>query len=423
MNNENKNSILESYKLAKGKYEKWGIDTDKVLENLEKIAISIHCWQGDDVAGFENPDGDLTGGIQATGNYPGRARNAEELRKDIDKALSLIPGKHRLNIHAIYAETEGKKVERNELKPEHFANWVKWAKENGIGLDFNPTCFSHPLSSDGLTLSHPDKKVRDFWIEHCKASRKIGEYFGFELGTTCVTNVWIPDGYKDIPVDRLAPRQRLKDSLDKIFSEEINPKYNLDAVECKLFGIGSESYVVGSHEFYMGYALKNNKLITLDAGHFHPTEVISDKISSVLTFCDELLLHVSRPVRWDSDHVVILNDELKNIAEEIVRGNFVDRVHIGLDFFDTSINRIAAWVIGTRNMIKALLIAMLEPTEALRKIELEGNFTSRLSLLEEFKTYPVGAVWDYYCLKKNVAAGEDWLLEVAKYEEEVLSKR
>lgn len=416
-------NIIEAYEIAKEKYEKWDVDTEKVLKELEKVSISMHCWQGDDVAGFENPDGELTGGIQATGNYKGKARNAEELRRDIDKAFSLIPGKHRLNLHAIYAETEGKKVERNEIKPEHFKNWVKWAKEKCIGLDFNPTCFSHPLSSDGLTLSHPDKNVRDFWIEHCKASRKISEYFGRELGIACVTNVWIPDGYKDIPADRLAPRQRLKDSLDKIFQEKIDSKYNLDAVECKLFGIGSESYVVGSHEFYMGYALKNNKLVTLDAGHFHPTEVISDKISSILTFSDEVLLHVSRPVRWDSDHVVILNDELKNIAEEIVRGNFINRVHIGLDYFDASINRIAAWIIGMRNMEKALLIAMLEPSNYIKDTEIKGDLTSRLALMEEFKTYPMGAVWDYYCMKKNVPVGEEWLEEVKKYEKEVLSER
>ncbi|SHH42558.1 L-rhamnose isomerase [Clostridium grantii] len=423
MEMKNREAIIETYKLAKAKYEKWGIDTDKVLEDIEKVAISIHCWQGDDVRGFENPEGSLTGGIQATGSYPGAARNPEELRADIDKVLTMIPGKHRLNLHAIYAETNGQKVERNELKPEHFKNWVEWAKERGLGLDFNPSCFSHELSADGLTLSHPDKKVRDFWIEHCKASRKISEYFGKELGTASVTNVWIPDGYKDIPVDRLAPRKRLQESLDEIFKEEINPAYHLDAVECKLFGIGSESYVVGSHEFYMGYALKNNKLLTLDAGHFHPTEVISDKISSVLNFSDELLLHVSRPVRWDSDHVVLLTDELRNIAEEIVRGNFIDRVHIGLDFFDASINRIAAWAIGTRNMIKAMLIAMLEPSDYLKDVEANGDYTTRLALLEEFKTYPSGAIWDYYCLTKEVAVGEEWLEEVQNYEKEVLSKR
>jgi L-rhamnose isomerase len=415
--------ITKAYEIAKERYEKWGIDTEAVMEKLQKIAISMHCWQGDDVGGFENAHIGLTGGIQATGNYPGKARTPEELRADIDKAMSLIPGKHRLSLHAIYAETDGQKVERTELKPEHFKHWIEWAREKGIGLDFNPTFFSHPLSSDGLTLSHPDKKVRDFWIEHGKACRRIGEYFGKELGTACVTNLWIPDGYKDSPVDRFGPRQRLKEALDQIFEEQISKNYNLDAVESKLFGIGSESYVVGSNEFYMGYAVKNDKLLTLDAGHFHPTEVISDKISAVLNFVDEILLHVSRPVRWDSDHVVTLNDELRNIAEEIIRGGFLDRVHIGLDFFDASINRIAAWVIGTRNMIKALLMAMLEPSEILKKVEVEGDLTSRLALMEEFKTYPAGAVWDYYCMKLGVPVGEQWLEEIKKYEKEILNNR
>lgn len=423
MSNFNEKLVLDSYNTAKEKYSKLGINTDEVLAKLEKVSISLHCWQGDDVIGFENPDQALTGGIQTTGNYPGKARNAEELRADLDKALSLIPGKHRLNLHAIYLEANGEKVERNEIKPKHFENWVKWAKERGMGLDFNPTCFSHPLSDDGLTLSHPDKKVRDFWIEHCKASRRIAEYFGKELGTPAVTNIWIPDGYKDIPADRLAPRERLKNALDEIFSDVIDPKYNRDAIESKVFGIGSESYVVGSHEFYMGYAMKNNKMICLDAGHFHPTEVISDKISSVLLFSDELLLHVSRPVRWDSDHVVILNDELRNIAEELVRGNFLERTHIGLDFFDASINRVAAWVIGTRNMLKSLLIAMLEPSETLKKAEIEGDYTTRLAMLEELKSYPFGSVWDYYCYKNNVPVGEDWLKEVKQYEKDVLLKR
>lgn len=415
--------IEKSYEIAKERYAKWGIDTDKVIKDLEKVSVSMHCWQGDDVTGFENPEGSLTGGIQATGNYPGKARNAEELRRDIEKALSLIPGTHRLNVHAIYAETNGEKVDRNELKPEHFKNWVEWAKENDLGLDFNPSYFSHPLSADGFTLSSSNEDTRNFWIEHGIASRKIAEYFGKELGKTCVTNFWIPDGYKDIPADRVAPRKRLKDSLDKIFSVEIDPKYNLDAVECKLFGIGSESYVVGSHEFYMGYAVQNKKLLTLDAGHFHPTEVISDKISSTLEFVDEILLHVSRPVRWDSDHVVILNDELRSIAEEIVRGEYIDKVHIGLDFFDASINRIAAWTIGTRNMIKAMMFAMLTPNDYLKEVEVAGDLTSRLVLMEEFKTYPSSAIWDYYCFKKNVPVADEWLQDVKTYEKEVLLKR
>ncbi|MBZ4644553.1 MAG: L-rhamnose isomerase [Petroclostridium sp.] len=415
--------IEENYLRAKEAYAEWGIDTDEILEKLEKVSISLHCWQGDDVAGFERVSEDLTGGIQVTGNYPGKARTPQELRADIEKALSLIPGKHRLNLHAIYAETDGEKVERNELQPKHFKNWVEWAKAQGLGLDFNPTFFSHPLSDDGFTLSHSNKEIQKFWIEHGKACRKIGEYFGKELGTPCVTNIWIPDGYKDIPVDRFGPRQRLKEALDEILQEKISPEYNLDAVESKLFGIGSESYVVGSHEFYMGYAVKNNTLLCLDAGHFHPTEVISNKISAMMNFLDEILLHVSRPVRWDSDHVVIFDDELQAIMQEIVRGDFLNRTHIALDFFDASINRIAAWVIGTRNAIKALLKAMLEPVEKLKQYELEGDFTSRLALLEEFKSYPFGAIWDYYCLKQNVPVKEAWLDEVKQYEKEVLSKR
>ncbi|MDK2799053.1 MAG: L-rhamnose isomerase [Clostridiales bacterium] len=417
------NQIEKAYEIAKEQYGVWGIDVDEVLKKLEKVAISLHCWQGDDVKGFENPDGDLTGGIQATGNYPGKARTAEELRADLDKAFSFIPGKHRVNLHAIYLETDGQKVERDEIEPKHFENWVVWAKERGLGLDFNPTIFSHPKADDGFTLSHPNKEIRDFWIRHCKRARKIGEYFGKELGTPAVTNIWIPDGYKDIPVDRLGPRKRLQESLDEILSEKIDKNYNLDAVESKLFGIGSESYVVGSHEFYMGYSMKNNVLLCLDAGHFHPTEVISNKISSCLLYLDELLLHVSRPVRWDSDHVVIFDDELQAIAQEIVRHNYIDRVHIGLDFFDASINRIAAWVIGMRNMLKALLMAMVEPTDKLKAYELEGDLTSRLALLEEFKAYPWQAVWNYYCYKQNVPVGEAWLKDVKKYEAEVLLKR
>lgn len=415
--------IEQSYAAARDVYAKWGVDTDAVLETLGSIPISIHCWQGDDVTGFERASEQLTGGIQVTGNYPGSARTPDELRKDIEKVLSLVPGRHRLNMHAIYAETHGEKVERNELQPRHFENWVNWAKEQGLGLDFNPTFFSHPLSDDGFTLSHPNKEVREFWIEHGKACRKIGEYFGKELGSPCVTNIWIPDGDKDIPVDRLAPRQRLKEALDAILEEKISPEYNLDAVESKLFGIGSESYVVGSHEFYLAYAVANDVLLCLDAGHFHPTEVISDKISSVLTFVDALLLHVSRPVRWDSDHVVTFDDELQAIMQQIVRGGFLGRTYIGLDFFDASINRIAAWVIGTRNARKALLKALLEPIEILRQYELDGDYTARLGLLEEFKTYPFGAVWDYYCLSQNMPVREAWLDEVKQYEKDVLSKR
>lgn len=416
-------NIEQNYIQAKQQYGEWGIDTEKVLKDLEDIVVSIHCWQGDDVTGFEGSAKELTGGIQVTGDYPGKAGTPQELRADIEKAFSLIPGKHKLNLHAIYAETEDEKVERNQLEPKHFKNWVEWARTQQIGLDFNPTFFSHPLSDDGFTLSHHDNDIRKFWIEHGKAARKIGEYFGKELGKPCITNIWIPDGYKDMPIDRLAPRQRLKDSLDEILKEKISSKYNLDAVESKLFGIGSESYVVGSHEFYMGYAVQNNTLLCLDAGHFHPTEVVSNKMSAMINFLDEILLHVSRPVRWDSDHVVTMDDELQAIMHEIIRGNYLDRTHIALDFFDASINRIAAWVIGTRNTIKALLKAMLEPVEKLKQYEIERDFTSRLALTEEFKSYPFGAVWDYYCLKKNVPVRELWLAEVKNYEKQVLSKR
>lgn len=415
-------STLQQYDFAKKYYSKLGINTDQVIQKLKNIPISIHCWQGDDVTGFENPDGQLTGGIQATGNYPGKARNANELRQDLEKAFELIPGKKRVNLHAIYLESNTP-VDRNKIKPEHFKDWVQWAKKLGIALDFNPTFFSHPLADDGLTLSHPDKKIRDFWIEHGKACRKISEYFGKELGSPSVMNIWVPDGYKDTPIDRFGARQRLKESLDAMLEEKLDPCHHLDAVECKLFGIGSESCVIGSHEFYMGYALKNNILLTLDSGHFHPTEVISDKISSALTFMNEILLHVSRPVRWDSDHIVTLDDELQNIMKEIVRNNFIDRVHIGLDFFDASVNRIAAWTIGTRNAYKALLLALLEPTDQLVEAEKSGNFTKRLAVIEELKSAPWNAVWDRYCIEQNVPVGMDWLDVVTQYEKEVLLSR
>lgn len=414
--------IEQSYLHAKELYAKWGVDTDQVLEELANIRVSINCWQGDDVRGFEGAD-QLTGGIQVTGNYPGVAQTPEQLRQDLEKALSLIPGKHKVNVHAMYSETGGEQVDRDQLKPEHFKNWVEWAKKLGIGLDFNPTYFSHPLSDDGFTLSHPDPKVRKFWIDHGIACRKIGEYFGKELGVPCVTNIWVPDGYKDMPADRFAPRQRLMESLDEILAEDISKEYNIDAVESKLFGIGSESYTVGSNEFYLAYAVKNNVTLCLDAGHFHPTEVISDKISAALTFVDSLLLHVSRPVRWDSDHVVTLDDETQRIMEEIVRGGVQDRVYIALDFFDGSINRIAAWAIGTRNTYKALLKAMLEPSDKIKQFEAEGDLTSRLAIMEEMKSYPWTAVWDYFCLQKNVPVREEWLDEVKKYEQEVLLKR
>ncbi|MBP1969239.1 L-rhamnose isomerase [Virgibacillus natechei] len=416
-------SIQEDYQTAKKQYEKWGINVEEVLEKLQDVPISIHCWQGDDVVGFETNQQELSGGIDVTGNYPGKATTPDELRSDLEKALSLIPGKHRVNLHAIYGETNGEVVERDQLEPKHFENWVNWAKENELGLDFNPTLFSHEKSDDGFTLAHPDKSIRDFWIRHCIASRKIAAYFGKELGTPALTNIWIPDGYKDIPSDRLTPRKRLKESLDEIYAVEIDEKYNEDAVESKLFGIGSEAYVVGSHEFYMGYALKNNKLCLLDTGHYHPTEVVSNKISAMLLYSDKLALHVSRPVRWDSDHVVILDDELREIGLEIVRNDALDKVSIGLDFFDASINRVAAWTIGTRNMIKSLLYAMLTPNEYMKQLQEDGNFTERLALMEEFKTYPFGAIWNYYCEKMGVPVGETWLDEVKSYEDAVLSKR
>ncbi|MCP4400916.1 MAG: L-rhamnose isomerase [bacterium] len=416
--------IEERYMLAKEQYAALGVDTDAVMNSLKTIPISLHCWQGDDVGGFETPDAVLSGGgIQATGNYPGKARTPDELRNDLDKALGLIPGTHRLNLHAIYGDFGGKRVDRNEVLPEHFTQWIDWGKERNMGFDFNPSFFSHPKADEGFTLSSADEGIRNFWIEHAIACRKIGEAFGKALGTPCVTNIWIPDGYKDIPVDRKAPRERLRDALDAVLAKQIDPQYNLDAVESKLFGIGSESYVTGSHEFYLAYALTRKVLLCLDAGHFHPTEVISNKISGILPFLDEMLLHVSRPVRWDSDHVVILDDELQAIAQEIVRGGYLDRVHIGLDFFDASINRVAAWVIGTRNMIKALLMALLEPTDQLRAYESEGDLTSRLAMLEEMKTLPFGAVWDYYCARQNVPAGAAWLNDVKDYEKTVLSQR
>lgn len=412
------------FDLAKEKYAEIGVDVGAAIVRLAEVPISLHCWQGDDVGGFETPDAALAGGgIQATGNYPGKARTADELRVDLDKALSLIPGSHRLNLHAIYAETGDKRVERDALEPAHFSRWIDWAKAKGMGMDFNGSFFSHPKADSGFTLSSADDGVRKFWIDHGKACRKIGAFMGKALGSPCVTNVWVPDGYKDVPADRKAPRERLKSALDELFSEVLDPKHNLDAVECKLFGIGSESYVVGSHEFYMGYAVANRKLLCLDSGHFHPTEVISDKLSSALTFIDEILLHVSRGVRWDSDHVVTLSDELEAIAQELVRGDYLSRTHIGLDFFDASINRVAAWTIGTRNMIKALLLAMLEPTGKLQKMELEGDHTGRLALMEDMKTMPFGAVWDSYCIEKGVPVDGKWMDNVRKYENEVLAKR
>ncbi|WP_145529180.1 L-rhamnose isomerase [Yersinia alsatica] len=416
------NSIEQAWELAKQRFAAVGVDVDAALTRLDTLPVSMHCWQGDDVTGFENPDAVLTGGIQATGNYPGKARNAAELRSDLELALTLIPGPKRLNLHAIYLESDTP-VARNKIEPRHFNHWVEWAKKHHLGLDFNPSCFSHPLSADGFTLSHADPKIRQFWIEHCQASRRVSAYFGEQLGTASVMNIWIPDGMKDTPIDRLAPRQRLLSALDEVISEKLNPAHHIDAVESKLFGIGAESYTVGSNEFYMGYAASRQTALCLDAGHFHPTEVISDKISSAMLYVPRLLLHVSRPVRWDSDHVVLLDDETQAIASEIIRHNLFDRVHIGLDFFDASINRIAAWVIGTRNMKKALLRALLEPTEMLRQLELRGDYTARLALLEEQKSLPWQAVWEGYCQRNDVPVDARWLDAVREYEQQILSQR
>lgn len=415
-------STEQAWNLAKARYAELNVDVESVLKLLDTLPVSMHCWQGDDVAGFENTGGALTGGIQATGNYPGKARNAVELRADLEQALALIPGPKRLNLHAIYLESD-KPVARNEIEPKHFSNWVDWARKQGLGLDFNPSCFSHPLSADGFTLSHANPEIRQFWIEHCQASRRVSAYFGRELGTASVMNIWVPDGMKDLTVDRFAFRERLMTALDEVISEKIDQKYHIDAVESKLFGIGAESFTVGSNEFCLGYAASRETALCLDAGHFHPTEVISDKISTVMLFVKHLLLHVSRPVRWDSDHVILLDDETQAIAHEIIRNKLFDRVHIGLDFFDASINRIAAWVIGTRNMKKALLRALLEPTEMLRKLEVDGDYTARLALLEEQKCLPWQAVWETYCLRHNTPAGSEWLQTVRQYEQSVLSKR
>jgi L-rhamnose isomerase len=416
-------SLEQSYALAKERYSQLGVDVDAALKRLVSIPISIHCWQGDDVGGFESAGGLSGGGIMATGNYPGRARNPEELRADAGKAFSLIPGKHRFSLHAIYLEHGGKRVERDEVVPSHFQGWMDWAAQLGIALDFNSTFFSHPKAADGFTLSHRDEATRRFWVQHGIACRKISEAMGRRQGSPCIHNVWIPDGMKDVTIDRKGLREILKKSLDEMFAPSIDQALCRDAVESKLFGIGSESYVVGSHEFYMGYAVAKKKLLTLDAGHFHPTESIADKLSAVLLFVDEVLLHVSRGIRWDSDHVVILTDDLRAIAEEIILGDFTQRVHIGLDFFDASINRIAAWTIGTRAMLKALLLALLLPAAKLRQLEKEGDFTSRLALVEEIKALPFGAIWDHYCQQQGVPVGTAWLDEVKRYEKDVLAKR
>ena len=419
--NEN---IKKSWEAAVEQYGELGVDPAEAIKKLKTVPLSVHCWQGDDVGGFEAPDSKLSGGgIMVTGNYPGKARSVEELRADLEKVYSMIPGNHRLNLHAIYGEFGGKKVDRDEIEPEHFAGWMSWSKEHNISLDFNGSFFSHPKADDGFTLSSKDKGVRDFWIEHAKRIRTIGAEFGKNQGSPCVELVWIPDGHKDIPADRMGYRRILKDALDEVFSEEIPAEYLKDAVETKLFGIGSEAYVVGSHEFYMGYAQSRNKMPCLDLGHFHPTELIADKISSTLLFNDELLLHVSRPMRWDSDHVVILNDDIRFLTEELVRSKSLDRIHIGLDFFDATLNRIGAWTTGARSTLKGLLLAMLEPTDKLVEFEESGDYYGRLALLERLKTMPVGAVWDYYCADEGVPTEAEIFTQVSAYENEILKKR
>jgi L-rhamnose isomerase len=416
--------IEKSYQLAKEQYAAIGVDTEKVLKQIEDVNISLHCWQTDDVGGFEKPGAVLGGGgIQATGNFPGKSKTLIQMRADLDKVMSLLPGKQRLNLHAIYGEFGGKLVDRDKIETKHYKGWIDWAKERGIGLDFNCTCFSHPYADDGYTLSSKNTKIRKFWVEHTRRCRDISAEMGKQLGTPTVHNIWIPDGSKDTPVDRNTLRKLLKKSLDEIFTIEYPKKYLKDSIESKLFGIGSESMVVGSHDFYLGYAIKNNKLITLDNGHFHPTEQVGDKISSILQFVDEILLHLTRGVRWDSDHVLTLNDELMLIAQEIVRSNALRRVNIGLDFFDASLNRIGAYVVGTRSAQMAFMYAMLEPFSTLVKFEEEGRNFERLSLLELLKTMPFGAVYDYYCLKNDVPAGQEYINEIMKYEKNVLRKR
>lgn len=415
-------TVEERYQEAKVRYAEIGVDTEAALQKLQEVKISMHCWQGDDVKGFLNPDGELTGGIMATGDYAGAAHTPDQLRQDMEKALALIPGKHKINLHAIYLDTD-EAVDLDEIEPKHFEKWAKWANEQGVGLDFNPTFFSHPMMKDGMTLAHPDKEVRDYWIEHGKRSRKIAEYLGKETGQTCINNFWMPDGMKDNPIDRYTPRKRMMESLDEIFAEDLNEAYTQEAVESKLFGLGAEAYTVGSHEFYMGYGLTRDKLICLDAGHFHPTEVISNKLSSLALFSKGIMLHVSRPVRWDSDHVVIMDDELQEIGKEIVRNDLLDKTNIGLDFFDATINRIAAWVVGTRNTQKALLKAMLEPTNELKQIELENDYTKRMAFTEELKDFPYADVWNYFCEQNDAPVGMNWYEEVMNYERDILSTR
>jgi L-rhamnose isomerase len=421
---EKEKRIELSYRIAREAYAEIGVDTHRALDRLDRTPISLHCWQTDDVGGCERSGSVLAGGgIQATGNYPGKATNLEEIRQDLDKVYSLIPGRHRINLHAIYGDFGGIRVERDRIEPEHFRSWVDWARDRKIGVDFNCTLFSHPKADSGYTLSSRNDGIRRFWIEHVKRCREIGAFIGSELNSACVHNIWVPDGSKDVTVDRFLHRRLLRDSLDEILGKNYDPNTLKDAVESKLFGIGVEAFTVGSHEFYLAYAVKNLLLLCLDIGHFHPTEQVSDKVSAVFQFLDELLLHVTRPVRWDSDHVVTLNDEVRALMQEIVWADKLDKVHIGLDFFDADMNRIAAYVIGTRAAQKALLLALLDPVDRMRRYEESGGKSELLTLMEEAKSKPFGAVWDYYCLKKNVPVAEDVISDIQNYERDVLNKR
>ncbi|NVM17437.1 MAG: L-rhamnose isomerase [Candidatus Lokiarchaeota archaeon] len=420
----NSSQIEESYKISEGKYREVGVDTEHVINEMSKISLSIHCWQGDDVGGFEPSNSQLTGGgILATGNYPGKAKSVEQLQKDLSKAISLIPGEHRVNLHAIYGNFGSKFVDRNEINAKHFQIWIDWAKKENLGLDFNPTLFSHPKAESGYTLSSKDSEIRNFWIDHVMRCREISVEMGKQLNNKVIHNIWIPDGSKDTPVDRMGYREILKNSLDHIFEQKIDSRYIQDSLEGKLFGIGSEAFVVGSHDFYLSYAIKNNLMLTLDSGHFHPTESIGDKISAILPFIRGILLHISRGLRWDSDHVVIMNDQVVEIAEEVIRSKALDKIFIGLDYFDASINRIAAWVIGARSTLKSILYAMLQPLNVLKNYENQDKLFQRLALFEELKSLPFGDVWNYYCYKHNVPVGKDWIKDVEEYEKTVLLKR
>jgi len=420
---EQTSSMENCYEMARDRYTSIGVNTETVIERMKDISLSIQCWQGDDVIGFESTENMLDGGIQVTGQYPGRARTVGELRQDLSKALSLIPGSHRLNLHAMYGEFDKESVDRDQIKPDHFQGWIDWAKGKKLGLDFNATCFSHPNAASGHTLSHRDSGIRQFWIEHVKNCRHIAAFMGRELKTPCIHNIWIPDGSKDMVIDRGSYRNRLCQSLDEIFLKDYSPLELKDSLESKLFGIGSESFVVGSHEFYLGYAISRNKMVCLDMGHFHPTESVADKISSILQFSKELVLHISRGIRWDSDHIVILNDDLKDLTVELVRNDNLSKVHIAMDFFDASLNRVGAWVIGARATLKALMLALLEPQKKLLDYENQIDFFSRLALLETSKMFPAGAVWDRYCKLMEVPYEENVIMEIQQYDKEITRKR